>query len=117
MSQELQEFLSNYVTRFTSPGSYKMRRTSAAFYRRGILGYCVDENFKATKNIKYTFKRLSKKRRIFGLVPIEQLDFQDESNLDQCMCAEHRGGQRVNLKTPYNEDDYITFFETGMIKG
>jgi hypothetical protein len=108
-TKEVKEFLDERVKHFTSPGSYKQRMDSAAFFRRGILGLCM--------NNEYTFKRLSRNRRIFGLVPISELKSREPIKLDQCMCAIHRGGQKVILKKPYNEQDYTTFFETGKIKG
>lgn len=42
----------------------------------------------------------------------------EENPLDKYRTtSSHNGGKRVNLKTPYNKEDYITFFETGEIKG
>lgn len=118
LCEPLKDFLDSKVEHFCSEDSYKERTKSAAFCRRGILGMCLDENFKTSSkpNVIYTFKRLSRNRRIFGVVPLSKIDF-DHSVLNQCMCAEHRGGERVNLIKPYDEEDYITYFETGEIKG
>lgn len=119
LSKELKEFLEGKVEHFCSENSYKERAKSAAFYRRGILGLTLGADFKTRSSNKgdivYTFKRLSRNRRIFGVVPINELD--GDIDLNQCMCAEHRGGQRVNLKNKYNESGYTTYFEIGDIKG
>ena len=119
-NKELKEFLDGKVEHFTSEESYKCRRKSGAFYRRGIFGFSLSDKFKSPSSqeeIKYTFKRLSRNRRVFGVVPIDQLKSENKLDLNQCMCAEHRGGQRVNLIVPYNDNNYITYFETGTIKG
>ena len=119
-SQKLLDFLETWKNRFCSPDSYKCRADSGAFCRRGLLGFAVGPNFQTNQDdpIIYTFKRLSSKRRIFGLVPISLLVPKNPPiNLQQCMCAIHRGGQRVNLAVPYDENDYETYFETGDIKG
>ena len=118
-SKELLYFLESQKTQFCSPDSYKCRTDSGAFFRRGLLGLAVGSDFQINQNpVIYTFKRLSRNRRVFGLVPISLLVPKNPPiNLEQCMCAIHRGGQRVNLAVPYNESDYETYFETGNIKG
>lgn len=115
---ELEQFLKKKKDQFCSANSYKCRADSAAFYRRGLLGYGLNEKFTSNGDIVFTFKRLSKGRRIFGIVPIQELVPKNPPlKLNQCMCGIHRGGQRVNLATPYKDEDYIVFFETGEIKG
>lgn len=115
---ELISFLEKQKAQFCSDDSYKCRQDSGAFYRRGLFGLGLNANFKWNGDIVYTFKRLSKNRRIFGLVPISELIAKSPPlKLDQCMCAVHRGGQRVILRTPYDEQNYVTFYETGDIKG
>lgn len=119
-SQNLLDFLEEWKNRFCSPESYKCRTDSGAFFRRGLLGLAVGPNFETNHDdpIIYTFKRLSRNRRVFGLVPISLLVPKNPPiDLEQCMCAIHRGGQRVNLAVPYNENDYQTYFEIGDIKG
>jgi len=119
-NEDLKGFLDHQVEYFTSPDSYKCRKKSSAFYRRGVFGRALTGEFKMgyrSKEIQYTFKRLSRNRRVFGVVPLGELDSLDTLDLNQCICGEHMGGQRVNLKTPYNSDNYINYFETGIIKG
>lgn len=119
-NEELKKFLDKEKEYFCSENSYKCRRDSAAFFRRGLFGYGLTEKFTSNSKdgeIIYTFKRLSKSRRIFGVIPVRELVHKNPPlELNQCMCAIHRGGQRVNLKTPYKEEDYITYFEVGEIK-
>lgn len=119
-SPELQEFLKEKLEHFSSKDSYKVGyANSSSFYKRGIFGLPLNEEFKiASKDVKYTFKRLVRNRRIFGVVPVDQLiGVNGPINLNQCMCAQHMGGQRVTLKKPYSEEDYITFATVGEIKG
>lgn len=105
------EFLSKKIKDFQN--GYGCRRLSGAFFRRGVLGLTID------KDCKYTFKRLCKHRRIFGIVPIRLLKRVDMQpiELNNCMCAMHRGGQRVKLIYGFIESDYIIFYEEGEIKG
>ena len=117
-SKELEEFLVTKINHFTGPDSYKCRRDSSAYYRRGIVGYLLNKDFIWKKgDYEYTFKRLVNGRRIFGIVPITELQSKEPLNFDKCHCAIHAGGQRATLETPYKEEDYTTFFETGLIKG
>ena len=97
-----------------SPDGYKCRRDSAAFYRRGILGYSLP-----SIDPKITFKRLVKNRPIFGAVPISLLETTsgEVPELDRCMCAIHRGGVRVRLINGFIEGDYDMYDEKGEIKG
>lgn len=112
---EIQEFLEKEKKHFCSPSSYKVGYShSSSFYRRGVFGFTVDE-----QTLKYTFRRLVKNRRIFGVVPIILLERVDgkELELKQCMCGEHRGGQKVKIKGGFREGDFVTYFEKGEIKG
>lgn len=65
--------------------------------------------------------RMCKNRRIFGILPISLLETKDGSKLEDistmCMCEGHSGGQKVKLKTGFNEDEYVTLYEIGEIKG
>lgn len=110
----IKSWLEDKVVMFTSEKSYKVGyNNSHSFYRRGIFGLLLNK----PKN-KYTFRRLSKNRRIFGIVPIDKLQgIKEEISLNMCMCADHLGGIRVKLKKKFNENDWITFYETGEIKG
>ncbi len=114
-TKELEAYMVKKINAFTSEGSYKERHKSGAYYRRGIFGKGLNVNFEERGSIIYTFKRLVTTKRIFGIVPLDNLV--GDVDLNQCMCAEHRGGQKVTLDTPYSEDKYITVFETGEIKG
>lgn len=93
-------------------GNYSCRHDSGAYFRRGILGWCPDGQ-------QFTVRRVTKKRRIFAAVPLELLERKDGEpiELEQCICAIHKGGQRVKFKCGFNEIDYETFYEVGDIKG
>lgn len=99
---------------FNTEESYKVGYSkSGSLFRRGNFGVIVDE-----PENKYCFRRLIKNRRIFGVVPISLLEGKNGPiNLKQCSCGEHRAGQKVKLKIRFNENDYITVFEVGKIKG
>ena len=122
-SKELEAFLLSKINHFCSEGSYKCRRDSKAYYRRNIFGLGLTKDFKIsdTKNnpIIYTFKRLTSSKRIFGIVPIDEIERKDSKPLvmNECMCAIHRGGQKVKLKERYRDEDYVLAFQTGKIKG
>lgn len=83
-----------------------------AFYRRRILGYLF------SKDYSLTFRRLSTKRRIFGIVPTNLL-FDKETGKqivvgNGCVCASCEGGRRVSYD--FNENNFILYFEDGNIK-
>jgi|LakMenEpi03Aug12_release.lakeMendotaPanAssembly.Ray.scaffolds.fasta_scaffold541897_2 hypothetical protein len=119
LKPELFNFLDQQKDQFCSENSYKCRKDSSAYYRRGLFGYGLDANFETRQEPIYTFKRLSRHRRIFGIVPVSILVPTNSPLIttDFCRCAIHLGGQRVNLSVAYNESDYVTYFETGQIRG
>lgn len=93
-------------------GDYSCRRDSHAYMRRNLLGYSPD-------NTNFTVRRMSTVRRIFAAVPLDKLERVDGLPLEmnQCICAMHKGGQRVRLKQPLVESEYEIFHEEGDIKG
>ncbi len=96
---------------FSSKNSYKCRTKSGAFFRRGNFGLLLDDE-------KYVFRRLSHNRRVFGVCPIDILEGKNEPiNTNQCMCGEHRAGQKVRIKGGFKESDFVTYYEEGEIKG
>lgn len=111
--ERLLKYLDGTIEWFNSSESYKCRKESDAYLRRGKLGIVVD------KEEKYVFRRLVKGRRIFGIMPVSLLERKDGEpiNMNQCMCAIHRGGQMVNIVGGFSEDDFETIYETGLIKG
>ena len=88
-----------------------------AFFRRGVFGFLFN-NFDK-RNDSVVFRRLSKNRRIFGILPINLLSSSDGTpiNLKQCICAIHLGGTKVKIKNGFQEKDYMTYYEVGDIKG
>lgn len=109
-------FIEGEKKRFLSENSYKTGGwCSGSFFRRGIFGIGLSGSAVPT----YTFKRLSKHRRVFGVVPVSELERTDGRplELNQCMCAAHRGGQRVRLRTGFRDEDFEVLFEHGDIKG
>lgn len=91
-----------------SNGDYGCRRKSRAWFRRGILGYNSDKD-----NI--VIRRMVSTRRIFAAIPKKLIDEHNKVEWNQCMCAEHRGGQKV--KVPFIISDYDLYFEDGIDKG
>ncbi len=93
-------------------GIYKCRSDSGAFFRRNLLGYQPD-------NTRWTVRRMSTTRRIFAAIPVDLVERVDGEplELNQCVCAIHKGGQRVRLKQPMTESDYDIYHEQGEIKG
>ena len=87
-------------------GEYKCRVKSGAYMRRRILGYNIG-------NI--VIRRMISNRRIFAAIPKSLVDQYNDVNWDQCMCAEHRGGQKV--KVPFVVADYELYFEDGVDHG
>lgn len=112
------KFLEDQKKLFRSERSYK-RGYGPSFYNRGVFGLGFGEKGSCSGPILYTFRRVVRNRRIFGVVPVKILERKDGEpvELDQCMCPQHRGGQKVCLKGGFNEDDYEVWFETGEIKG
>lgn len=105
----------NFVTMGESEKSYRRRgQSSRSFYQRGILGLEIQNT-----NRKLVFRRLVKNRRIFGVVPVEELEMLDGSPVNNtgCMCSHDNGGKRVRLKNGFNEQDFTLYYETGEIKG
>ena len=90
------------------------RRT---YYNRGSFGIWLDEENSFTPtNSCLVFRRISRNRRIFGVVHVDTLERTDGSVIEiaQCRCPQHRGGQRVRFKErPIME----TVFTWGDIKG
>lgn len=119
--KKLESFMLNRINHFCSKESYKCRTDSKAFYRRNLFGIGLNEDFEtsSSKPIIYTFKRLTRSKRIFGIIPISKVERKDGKPLELniCMCAVHRGGQKVKLKKKYTNQDFNIIFETGKISG
>jgi hypothetical protein len=109
-NDELIEFLDNKIKLMNTENSYKWGYTPSPFRRRGIGFHVV------IKGKKCRFKRLSTKRRIFGVVPCVYLN-EFEDHLNKCGCAKCLGEETVTMRRPYSEEDYMTYFEVGKIKG
>ena len=92
---------------------------SRSFYRRGILGKSLFFTEHHPLKNKYFFRRLSNTKRIFGVIPIDEVISNNGDKIDtnQCMCAIHMGGTKVKLKKTYDDNDYSIFFQIGDIKG
>jgi hypothetical protein len=87
------------------------------YYNRGSFGIWLDErkDFAATDS-GLVFKRISRNRRVFGVVHVDTLERTDgqEIVISQCMCPQHRGGQKVKFK---ERPQMETVFTWGDIKG
>ena len=89
-------------------GKYGCRTLSGAYMRRGILGYNNGQT-------DVVIRRMVSTRRIFAAIPKALIDKHNKVEWNQCMCAEHRGGQRVNV--PFIVADYDLYFQDGVDKG
>jgi hypothetical protein len=107
LDSKAREMADNFINGYK--GKYGLGgRGSHSFYRRGIYGL-------RHKDKDLVFRRISKNRRVFGVVQPKHLKLLDgsEPNLNWCMCAIHLGGQRVKMDPI---DTYIYYTE-GEIKG
>ena len=91
-----------------SNGQYGCRRKSGAYMRRGILGYNDGKS-------NVVIRRMVSTRRIFAAIPKSLIDKYNNVEWNQCMCAEHRGGQKI--KVPFILSDYELYFEDGVDHG
>jgi hypothetical protein len=100
-----------YGETWVRPGSYASGYLPS-FYNRGIIGFVFADK-------KLTFRRISKNRRIFAVVPIDMVKNKDGSELDlhYCVCPCCVNGMKKVTMKPYDEKDYNTFIEVGDIKG
>ena len=92
---------------------------SHSYWKRGILGR-VSSPSRCANNINthdydMCIRRMSKHRRIFAAIPRTLVDRYNEVDWDQCMCSLHLGGTKI--KIPFDEKDYVCYFEIGDIKG
>lgn len=105
----------NFVTLGESEKGYRTGgQSSHSFFKRGIMGLEVKDTDR-----KLVFRRLVKSRRIFGVVPVEELEQLDGTPIVNagCICSYHSGGKRVRFKNGFNEQDFTLYYETGDIKG
>ena len=90
------------------------RRT---YFNRGILGVTLDDmpSF-AFNDSSLVFRRISRNRRIFGVVHVDTLERTDGEPIliAQCRCPQHRGGQKVRFNTRPEMESVFTW---GEIKG
>jgi len=90
------------------------RRT---YFNRGVLGATLDDlpSF-AFDDSNLVFRRISRNRRVFGIVHINTMERIDGEPilLDQCRCPQHRGGQRVRFKERPTMESVFTW---GEVKG
>lgn len=120
---EIEKWLYNWIVNKYDNGivNYKIGYSnSSSFYRRGILGFSLFNDSEHPLKNKYFFKRLTKNRRIFGVIPINELIDKNTNQIpdtNMCMCAIHLGGIKVKLKKDFNENDYSIFFQIGEIRG
>lgn len=106
-----------YAERFNCKGGH------ASALRWKALGYPV--NWCRGAHDKMVLRRLSKNRRIFGVVP-RSLVFSLNDNTCStrytgCVCPKcpwHWTGYKgFTMAEPYKDSDYIIFYESGEIKG
>jgi len=78
-------------------GGYK------SYLLRGRFGYMP------YKSESLVFRRISYKRRVFGIVRANTMTLRDGSEIDlkQCMCPIHRGGERVMWRNGTKPETFI----------
>lgn len=97
--------------------AYRTKGGRASYLARGNLGY----TFGGLKDLGLTLRRLSKNKRVFGIMRLKDLEVKDlnitADKLNECMCPQyHGGGRKVRMLIPY-ENNFRTIYEIGEIKG
>ena len=85
-----------------------------SYLRRGRFGYLINED----KRTGLVFRRISWKKRIFGIFKYTELLDKETAKLpriNMCMCPKHRGGLKVRWKDEKPES--FTYALIGDIKG
>lgn len=87
-----------------------------SYLRRGTFGHWVNGIQTSKSPEELVFRRISKSKRIFGIMRASHLRHLDgsEINTKQCMCPRHLGGTRVTVPNP---PEMKQFIEYGEIKG
>ena len=83
-----------------------------SYIRRGKFGYVIN------KETGLVFRRISRNKRIFGIVKYTELLDKDTNKLpraDMCVCPKHRGCLKVKWKTKRPET--FVYARGGQIKG
>ena len=83
-----------------------------SYWRRWRLGYPSQNS---EKQYDMVIRRAVNNRRIFAAQPRTLVDEFNTVNWNQCMCPTCLGSEQV--KIPFVEEDYTTYYETGEIKG
>lgn len=99
----------NHLTRGGHPNGLPLQR--------GVFGYSIrgERNSSEVNYTELVFRRISRNRRIFGIVTPDRLRTKqgEKVNLNQCICKRHLGGERVDML----ETDTYIYHEEGEIKG
>jgi hypothetical protein len=105
----------NYAKQFNTKGGYASSLRWKALGKS--LGSCCSGD-------NLVLRRLSKNRRIFGVVPrdlVFSIPGACSTQYEGCMCPkctwEWTGGKGFKMDGPYKDEDYILFYESGKIKG
>lgn len=96
--------------------AYRTRSGTSSYLKRNVLGY----TWGGLKEAGLTLRRISKNRRSFGIVKLEDLYIPELKirghELKECMCPKyHGGGRRVVMNI--HVDDFVLFAKIGKVKG
>lgn len=127
-----EEFLLDFIEKVNKEGSY-----AKAFRTHGGWNSCLrwksfglpvsdfkNQNYYCVSE-KLILRRLSKNRRIFGVVPRDLVfslnGYACSTQYKRCICPKctmaWTSGKGFGMGEPYKDSDYITFYESGEIKG
>ena len=106
------EKMQRFLHIFSSKNSYKYGWHSP-FKRNGVgVSYRKDWSMTYDNDGEFVFKRVSKNRRIFAMVPRNLV----EGELHR-PCSHLCSDGKAKLKVGYEDENYTTFAEVGDIKG
>lgn len=104
-------------------GGYGLGKVSGSdrrtYYNRGSFGRLLGHGWNGEDEFidsGLVFRRISRNRRVFGIVHMDTLERVDGEPIliEQCMCPQHRGGQRVRFR---ERPQMETVFTWGDVKG
>lgn len=117
LDNEAIDFANKWVTRVINNDCSWRDQTWGgwkSYLRRGIFGFFISSKKNTFEDL--VFRRISKHKRIFGILRAKHLRLLNGNmpNLNQCICYYHMGGQRVFIPNMPKMKIHITY---GKING
>lgn len=119
--KKIKEWCQFFIKRVEQNGGYWNQLTRGGHggwgLKRGRFGYA----FKIDKEsgFKYVFRRISRNKRIFGIVKISDIIFEDNEksigeNGNWCACSQCNGDRKISMNLNINQDfeTFVTIGET-----